>query len=579
MGNRFSFLDDLNDKQKLVCCSDGNYVLTACPGSGKTRTITYRLAYLSEKYKASKKLNIAITYTNRAANEIELRLIDMGIDTESIWIGTIHQFCMQFIIRKYAMYHDKLSKGYRIIDEYKRKIYLEDIARELGISKFYINDLKKYPEVEKKYQNLLESNREIDFDKILTYSKELIDKNSFIAENIAHIIRGIHIDEYQDTNRIQYDILSKIIKANPNINILFVGDINQAIYGNLGGVAKTYEEIKKQFPVSFKSISLDGCYRSTQRIIDYYRNYEVHKNRIVSLSNIKNQRGIIKYNFNVDKHNLANEIANIIKDNIKNGVTEKEICVVAPQWYQIYPMAKELRKLMPENNFDAPDISPFKYDPLNVFFLIANLLFTRETHYRQARRKDAQEVLNILKNDYEMTIADKINKLDILKCINSMETIDNGITMLENTVDNLFQFLRIRNTGKLQKTHKEFFEKISYRISKYNLAFDYESMKKYFNENNGIVINSIHGIKGEEYTVVIAFDLLNGHLPHWGYIFNDELKQFRKNETNKILYVLCSRAKEKLFLFSEQGRMTKNGSPYSPTDELKQYKFKYDLTD
>ena len=108
----YAFLNDLNETQKQVCISEDNFVITSCPGSGKTRTITYRLAYLAKKYKKSRKLNIAITYTNRAADEIENRLIDMGIDISNIWTGTIHQFCMNFIIRRYAMYHKKLSKGY-----------------------------------------------------------------------------------------------------------------------------------------------------------------------------------------------------------------------------------------------------------------------------------------------------------------------------------------------------------------------------------------------------------------------------------------------------------------------------------
>ena len=85
-------LEDLNEKQKEICLSTGNYVLTACPVSGKTRTLVHRLAFLHEKYPESRKLNIAITFTNRAADEMENRLNDMGIDSDSIWTGTIHQF-------------------------------------------------------------------------------------------------------------------------------------------------------------------------------------------------------------------------------------------------------------------------------------------------------------------------------------------------------------------------------------------------------------------------------------------------------------------------------------------------------
>ena len=91
MDNDFTFLVQLNPKQRDVCISENNYVLTACPGSGKTRTITYRLAYLDKKYIPSRLLNIAITYTNRAADEIYSRLDSMSIDESSIWtLSLIH---------------------------------------------------------------------------------------------------------------------------------------------------------------------------------------------------------------------------------------------------------------------------------------------------------------------------------------------------------------------------------------------------------------------------------------------------------------------------------------------------------
>lgn len=246
----YVFLEKLNDTQKEICLSNDNFILTACPGSGKTRTITYRLAYLAQKYEASNLLNIAITYTNRAADEIETRLLDLGIDTSNIWTGTIHSFCLQFIIRPYANYHPNLRKGYRIIDEYIRDEYIKHIAEELEI-KGYIDDLRNNPKIRKKYSELLAQNKEIDFDLILSYSYELIGTHKFIAENISSIIRSIHVDEFQDTNEVQYQILSCLIRENPNINILFVGDTNQAIYTGLGGVAKTAREIRELYSVPF----------------------------------------------------------------------------------------------------------------------------------------------------------------------------------------------------------------------------------------------------------------------------------------------------------------------------------------
>ena len=265
----------LNAKQREICLSQDNYLIMACPGSGKTRTLTYRLAYIADKYKESEKYNIAITYTNRAANEIENRLLEMDVETDNVWTGTIHQFCMKFIIRPYAMYSERLKKGYTIIDEYIADSYGREIAKELGIEcNFYDNPLE-YPEVKQEYEKWLEEKKEIDFEQILILSEELVCKNKFIAENISKIIRSIQVDEFQDTQEEQYQILAAIVKNNKSINIVFVGDVNQGIYGSLGGLAKKQKQLEELFQVSIKKEYLSGCYRSTQRIVDYYKNFEI----------------------------------------------------------------------------------------------------------------------------------------------------------------------------------------------------------------------------------------------------------------------------------------------------------------
>ena len=252
------FLDELNNKQREVCTSTKNYVLTACPGSGKTRLITYRLAYLQGKYNDSRKYNIAITYTNRAADEIDRRLDDMGIDMSNIWCGTIHQFCMHFIIRPYAMYSDYLRYGYKIIDDYVTKQYCSEIAKELNINVGY-NDPLSFPKIKEEYLKKLYDNQEVDFDLILKLSIHLLKNNSFIAENISSIIRSFQIDEFQDTNELQYQILAEIVKHDKHINVMFVGDPNQSIFGSLGAVVKNVEEISKLFQINFVEDKLDGC--------------------------------------------------------------------------------------------------------------------------------------------------------------------------------------------------------------------------------------------------------------------------------------------------------------------------------
>lgn len=578
MSNEFAYLEQLNEKQCEICKSTNNYLLTACPGSGKTRTVTYRLAYLHEKNPASRLLNIAITYTNRAADEIYARLENMGIDSSSIWTGTIHQFCMKFIIRPYAMYSERLRTGYRIIDEYVTKKYCEEIASKLGITLGYENPLSN-PVIKKEYDKRLLQNKEIDFDLILEIADSLLSEHQFISENLAFITRSIHVDEFQDTNELQYSILSKIVQKNKRINVVFVGDKNQAIYRNLGGVAKDAESLSQQFGIVLKQDQLSGCYRSTQRLIDYYSHFEVSKTNAVSISIHKDERGIISYNSTLHKNNLPIKIAEIIKFHISHGVDSKNICVAAPQWYQIYPLAKKLRHELPSVTFDAPDIMPFKYDPMNPFYLLARLLFTPSGERAKSRKRIATEVLDILDCEYSINIPNDYNNYSLLKAVNAApRNYEDGLTTYQYAIESIFQTLHLSlvHEEKLYQTYNDFISKAKDRIDRYNLPSSTNDFYSFFQERKGVTINTIHGIKGEEFDVVIGYDLLNGHLPHWDYIYKPEKKHIRQSEMFKLLYVLCSRAKTNLYLFSETGRTTKGGSPLSATDELRAVEYDYD---
>lgn len=571
MINQYGFLKDLNEQQQKICTSTDNYILTACPGSGKTRTVTYRLAYLSKKYNSSNKLNIAITFTNKAADEIESRLQNLIGDKKSVWTGTIHQFCMKFIIRPYAMYHEKLKKGYTIIDEYISSEYQYGIIKKKGINRpFNLNENYTGKEdVLKKYYEMISERKEIDYDKILIYSKELLQNNRFIASQIGGIIRSIHVDEYQDTNENQYIILSEIIKGNMDINILFVGDTNQAIYRGLGGVAKTAAQIRHLFLIDFVEDCLSGCYRSTNQIVNYYKKFEVNQTNAYSRASIKNNEGIIYYNYSIEKDDLVVFISNIIKKRLEEGIDEGNICIVAPIWALIYPVATKLKEILPDCNFDAPSVVPIKYDPLNVYYLIAYILFTRNFHRGFVRRKFSKIILDILKNDYNCSIDEKVTNFDILKVINTTQYIENnGMQTIQNSINEVFQFLNIRIEGKLKDIYDKFFKNTEDRLNKFKLDFKCSSIERSLCERKGIVISTIHGIKGEEFNTVIGFGLLNGYLPNWSYIMEDDLIPLRLDESKKMLYVLCSRAKENLYLFSEKGYFTRTRKEYEPTSEL-----------
>ena len=571
------FLNELNSQQRKVCIEENNILLKACPGSGKTRTLTYKLAYLVEKYIDSHKLNIAITYTNRAADELKERLEKIDVPEDKVWVGTIHQFCLEFIIRPYTMYHERLKKGYHIIDEYVTNQYIDEIIDELGLDIGY-NKPFEYPEIVEEYQKKLLDEKEIDFTDILEIAYDLVNQHTFISENIAGIIRTILVDEYQDTNELQYKILSSIVRSNNEIQVTFVGDTNQAIYGGLGGVAKTCAELQKEFGVIFKERKLDGCYRTTQRIIDYYSNFQLQSTPIYAVSDIKDEIGCLVYNNSISSSALYEEIARIVKEELSRGVSDKEICIIAPQWWLLFPLSKKMRELLPDVKFDAPDITPIKYDPMNVFYLVSKLLFTESGKKIWLRKKIANEIIEILAEEYKICLSDKVDEHRVLKIINSQfETDGNGVDYLKNAIENFLLDVGIDLNAEthLQKAYEDFMIKIKDRVKNHHLSTDVEVFRQCFKEKEGIVINTFHGVKGEEYTTVIAFGILNGYIPHWDTIINKS-QDYREDETKKLLYVVCSRAKKNLYLFSEQGRTTRTGMPLEPTDEIISINYQYD---
>lgn len=573
-----AYLEQLNTQQKQVCIEERNVLLKACPGSGKTRTLTYKLAYLVNRYNASRKLNVAITYTNRAAEEIKERLEKLDIPEDKVWVGTIHQFCLEFIIKHYTMYHSRLKKGYHIIDEFVSKQYVDEIKNELNMDIGYNNPFD-YPQIVEKYQERLSAEKEVDFNGILGISNDLLRCNKFIVENIAGVIRSILVDEYQDTNELQYIILSQIVKADKSIQVTFVGDTDQAIYGGLGGMAKTAKELQEEFGVEFIEKNLDGCYRTTQRIIDYYCNFQLKTSPIYAVSDIKDEKGCLVYNASITNIALYKEIAKIVNNEISNGVPEKEICIIAPQWWLLFPLTKKMKELLPNVKFDAPDITPIKYNPMNVFYLISRLVFTESGKKSWLRKKTANEIISILNDEYKVHMLETVDNYKVLKAVNSsLQAEQDGVIFLQNAIENVLVKLGIAldSEKQLQKSYEDFMAGINDRVKRHNLSTDIELFKQCFKEKEGVVINTFHGVKGEEYNTVIAFGILNGYIPHWNTIYNKS-QQYREEETKKLLYVVCSRAKKKIYLFSEKGRETKTGTPLVPTDEIAAIDYQYDI--
>ncbi len=583
-------LAGLNKEQRNAVLQEGNVLLTACPGSGKTRVLTHKIAYELQFVEDTKKVIVALTFTNRAADEIKRRLIKMDIDPSQVWAGTIHSFCLEWILRPYSSELDELKKGFSIADEYKSSEILNNLKENYGFGFFdeintrlnkdgTINELDRTKiKLIQEYHAKLKSEKLIDFDQILFLGYQLLAKFPIIAKVLNNLFHLICVDEYQDTQDLQYAIIASIFKVTAGKTRLFiVGDRDQAIYGSLGGVAKSEDEIIQEFGnIKLTKLELSGNYRSTQRIIDYYRNFQVEAIEIESQCSYAKEKGILHLDTITKKDDLVEVIAKIIEGNIANGVPEHEICVLAPQWWLVIPMGRKLKKRLPNINFDAIGLSPLIKTQENIWVKASKLFLTEPSPRMYFLRNrwaieltNEFEVLGVpILEDYER----KAKKL--LKIINSTSSNnENGLEYLQERFQQMADSLgiSISTNEHLQTQWDIFFDGSKAKMD--NADFDYakdtKSFKRLFNHNSGVVVNTCHGIKGEEFQTVVAFGLLTNYVPHWK---EDDLVAAGK----KLLYVICSRAKSNLHLIAERGRTTRRGTTLGTTNLLANVRFRYD---
>jgi superfamily I DNA/RNA helicase len=586
----------LNAEQKVAVGCDENVVVTACPGSGKTRVLTCRVLRGLEELASTKQRVIALTFTNRAADEILSRLDDSDISTDCLWTGTIHAFALEWILRPYAPYASELRNGFSVADEFHSERLLTELKSDAGMRPFDDVDTSWMRNgtgvnngiaatVFGQYKGCLKADKLLDYDDVLYYAYRLLVDNPEIAETLARIMPLICVDEVQDIQDLQYAILSEIYRsAAPPPALFFVGDADQSIYESLGALTKSPEEIATEFNLpTIEHLNLAGNYRSTQRIINYYRSFRPATAEIVAMADYANDPSLITFHDqSIHKDGLPEHIAELIGNALEEGVLPSDICVIAPRWMHIRALTRALIRHLPDVDFDAPGLSPLHSSRDNIWFKIARLFLTRpEPRLYRTRHRWAKEVIKDVELMGEINAPDVIaTPRRMLRSINSITSPENdGLEYLHDAFKQLMKTagLDLESHVVLGESYNDFFERAQARITSAggDIPVDIDSLRKLFRRPAGVVINTCHGVKGEEYHTVIAFGLLKGYVPHWNDIINGS-RTTAHNHASKMLYVICSRAKRNLHLISESGRQTQSGNPYKTTEQLKAVNFEYD---
>lgn len=289
-----SIYDSLNEEQKKgVFTTEGPVLILAGAGSGKTRVLTHRVAYLMEECGVNPYNIMAITFTNKAAGEMRERIDDMvGYGAESIWVATFHSTCVR-ILRRFI---DRLGydSNFTIYDADDQKTVMKDICKRLEIDtkihkeKMFLNVIssakdelidpiefetraagdynkRRQAEVYKEYQRMLRKNNALDFDDLIFKTVELFKLDKEVLSYYQDRFQYIMVDEYQDTNTAQFELIRLL--ASKYKNLCVVGDDDQSIYKFRGANIYNILNFEKHFPQA-TVIKLEQNYRSTQNILD-----------------------------------------------------------------------------------------------------------------------------------------------------------------------------------------------------------------------------------------------------------------------------------------------------------------------
>lgn len=598
-------LDELNEAQKeAVLQTEGPVMVMAGAGSGKTKVLTHRIAYLLLEKQVPLDAILAVTFTNKAAAEMKQRVQNLvGENTMWMWISTFHSFCARFLRREIHLLPPYTS-NFGILDEEDSLKVVKDIVKEEQIDDFkpktfrnLISKVKNFPQykssnlplwnrylrVSQRYQQRLAESNLLDFDDLLVRTLDIFKKDPMVLNHYQNKFRYILVDEFQDTNDLQYELIQKL--ANAHQNVFVVGDDCQSIYSFRGANIKNIELFQKDFP-KFRLVKLERNYRSTTQILDV-ANELIRKNpnQIPKTLYSSNTHGVLPFYYAADSSyeevmfvidkirqlHLAGDsyrdFAIIYRANyISRNFEELLIRYQIP--YKIYGALsfysrKEIKDMLayikvmisPEDqisfrriiNEPKRKIGPMLVERLQEYAYETHqtLLEAIPTFPKKGQGSEA------LKNFYDMihSVKAQLENIELKNLIDVLleETGYKEMLMSEEDQD------RLNNIYELKGVFKEIdefyegtpLEKLSGFMQDLALRTDMDDET----EEDSVCLTTYHQAKGLEFKTVFMVAMEEGIFPSEG--FND----VDMEEERRVCYVGVTRAKERLFLTSANRRL------------------------
>lgn len=593
----------LNDKQlEAVEHKDGPCLVLAGAGSGKTKVLTQRIINLIDSGVSPYNI-LAITFTNKAAKEMRNRVEnELGSITDSIFIGTFHSFELRILRENY------IDIGYTsnitILDTDDAKAIVKRILKENGYdpakyeirtiinkissakndgispdeyTKLFLNDLDiVIGLVYKEYTKLLKDNNSVDFDDLLLKPVELLKKNKIILEKYQERFKYILVDEYQDTNSIQYE-LCKLL-ASKYKNIFVVGDANQSIYSFRNADYRNILNFEKDYK-NAKVILLEENYRSTNNILKA-ANSVIKNNsegKKLNLWSSKRDGELIDYIRCEDEIKEANFVINKIKDLVSNGYKYSDIAVL----YRTNAQSRVVEDAFVRNNIPHNIIgSYYFYNRKEIKDLIAYLKLI----YNPCDSVSLERIINVPKRGIGAKSIENLRKKATENNISMFDAIDSGkelefkkmilklqeFSLNANLSDLIEEILsttglrmeyeinksleneaKVENLNEFKTVALMFEESGIYDLQTFleNIAL-VSDRGQYSNDGDEVSIMTLHSAKGLEFNVVFLLGMEEGLFPH-NRSFNS-LSDLE--EERRLCYVGITRAKEKLYLLSARQR-------------------------
>ena len=598
-------------QQKIVEDINGAVMVLAGAGSGKTRVLTHRIAHIIETGSARPHEILAITFTNKAANEVKERLMSMGVDAMSVWAMTFHSMCCR-ILRLEAEHLDGYTRSFSIYDEQDKKSVIKKIVKENNIkdddiishvadklSKYKMSNMslddyknltcfterdKSIFNIMKLYEERLQKENAMDFDDLINKTLFLLKSNADVREKYQLKFKYILVDEFQDTNETQYELVK--ILAGYHKNVFAVGDEDQSIYSWRGANINNIKHFLNDFEGA-KLYKLEQNYRSTKNVIDCANKIiKNNHNRIDKTLFTENQMGAkVIYNKSYADRDEADFVTNTILRLVGSGE------------YKYSDIAVLMRLNALTRNFEDKFVS---YDiPYRVF---GGLKF-----YERAEIKNVMAYLKLLVNPYdEESFLRVINfpkrgigdgAIDKLRSLNFGRGLYETVMSLDGsegaTLSKFLPFKLLMQDLSQKMNEYSIFDFVNYLVDKTNIMAEYsddsdesqnrklnigellQNIKNYMDdnpdktlvdflqtvslsadidayeeENNSVVLATVHSVKGLEFKVVFIVGLEEKYFPIIRFDEDDNDME----EERRLMYVAITRAKERLYLTCARSR-------------------------